>query len=127
LTVPYQLGIDKRRKLAPYRQILEQLRAAILAGNLSPGEKLPSVREMARNLKVNPLTVARAVNELESAGLVESRWGKGSFVLTIPNTRRKKERIKALKNAAREFSSRSRQLGFGIEEAARMLHSLAES
>jgi hypothetical protein len=51
-----------------------------IIGGIGPGEQLPSVGELAGELAVNPLTVARAMNELEAAGLIESRWGKGNFV-----------------------------------------------
>lgn len=105
-------------KIAPFRQIMEQLRAAIFSGALTPGEQLPSVREMASTLAVNPLTVARAVNELEAAGLIKSRWGKGNFVAPLADDEREDARRQALNEAAREFIALAARLGYNSREAA---------
>jgi GntR family transcriptional regulator len=110
-----KLKLEPDAKVAPYRQILDQLRAGILSGAVSAGEQLPSVREMAARLSVNPLTVARALNELEAAGLVESRWGKGNFVRPLPAARREDARRQAMNDAVREFAAE--RLGYNVEEA----------
>jgi len=122
--MPCELTVDSKGKTPLYRQILEQLRSGIYAGTLAPGEKLPSVRQMAAALGVNPLTVARALNELEAAGLVESQWGKGSFVLPVAASRREAARRAALAAAAQELASRARHLGFEIEDAVRALRAV---
>ena len=67
-----------------YIQILEDLRAQIIAGILENGEKLPSVRELAGQLAINPNTIARAYRELEMAGWIATVPGKGCFVCGIP-------------------------------------------
>ena len=63
-----------------YEQIKNAIRDEILKGNLSSGEKLPSVRNLARELSISILTVKKAYDELESEGLIESRQGLGTFV-----------------------------------------------
>ena len=63
-----------------YRQIVQLLSGKILSGALSPGEKIPSIRDVTAELNVNPNTVAKAYRELELAGLIETRRGMGCFV-----------------------------------------------
>ncbi|MGA9174001.1 MAG: GntR family transcriptional regulator [Thermoactinomyces sp.] len=65
-----------------YEQILQQIRSLIAKGKVSPGEKIPSVREMAKALRVNPNTVMRAYQELERDGLTEKHRGQGTFITT---------------------------------------------
>ena len=113
--------LDSGGKVAPFRQIAEQLRAAIFSGTLAPGEQLPSVRELAGTLAVNPLTVARALNDLEAAGLIESRWGKGNFVKPIAGRGREDARQGALEKAAREYLAAAERLGFKPSEAIEAL------
>lgn len=68
-----------------YEQVLDQVRSAIAKGEIQLGEKMPSVREMAQGLKINPNTVMRAYQELERDGLSETRRGQGTFVTTEQN------------------------------------------
>jgi GntR family transcriptional regulator len=119
-----EFKLDSAAKVAPFRQIAEQLRSAIISGALAAGEQLPSVRELAGTLSVNPLTVARALNELESSGLIESRWGKGNFVKTLAETNREDARRQALEKAAREFLGAAERLGFKPAEAIKALRSV---
>ena len=67
-----------------YLQIVENYRMQIQKGILEPGEKLPSVRELASQLAINPNTIARAYRELEVEGWIASVAGKGSFVCGVP-------------------------------------------
>lgn len=63
-----------------YRQIADQVRSAVAAGTLVPGDRLPSVRDLALDLAVNPNTIAKAYQELEHAGVIETPRGKGTFI-----------------------------------------------
>lgn len=63
-----------------YAQLIAQVKRAIAAGVLQPGETLPSLRELAAQLRVNPLTVARAYRELEQQGVINTEHGRGSYV-----------------------------------------------
>ncbi|MCH5583867.1 GntR family transcriptional regulator [Shimazuella sp. AN120528] len=65
-----------------YEQILDQIRSSVARGEIGLGEKIPSVRELAISLKVNPNTVMRAYQELERDGLTEKRRGQGTFITT---------------------------------------------
>lgn len=70
-------------------QISRQIRAKVLAGDLAPGQALPSIRELARDIRVSVITVQRGYDELEREGLIHSRRGKGFFVSEIKDARRK--------------------------------------
>jgi len=76
--------LDYRDARPIYAQICDGFREQICAGILRPGDKLPSVRELATQLTINPNTIQRAYRELEVQGWVESAAGKGSFVRGVP-------------------------------------------
>jgi GntR family transcriptional regulator len=73
--------LDGRSGLPAYRQLVEQVRQAIRLGQLQPGDQLPTVREVVRQVTINPNTVHRAYRELEQQGLVRGRQGQGTFVI----------------------------------------------
>ncbi|PRX39025.1 GntR family transcriptional regulator [Planifilum fimeticola] len=103
-----------------YEQILQQMRNAIVKGEMALGEKIPSVRDMARALKVNPNTVIRAYQELERDGLTETRRGQGTFITTS------QERVERIRNelaqhAIEEFLEKMQSLGYSWEEIERCL------
>ncbi|HHW99476.1 MAG TPA: GntR family transcriptional regulator, partial [Firmicutes bacterium] len=72
--------LDHRSPIPIYVQLQNQVKQAIAGGVLAPGEQLPSVRELAGRLAVNPNTIARAYQELEREGLIETLRGRGTFV-----------------------------------------------
>ena len=72
--------IDTKNGLAPYAQLVQQVKQALRLGWLQPGDKLPTVQEVATGVAVNPNTVQKAYKELEQEGLVVGRPGQGTFV-----------------------------------------------
>jgi GntR family transcriptional regulator len=74
------LPVDPSSGLPVYRQIMDQVRRTIVSGRLGPGQRLPSIRDLAATLQINPLTVGKAYSELERSGLVEMRRGLGMYV-----------------------------------------------
>jgi GntR family transcriptional regulator len=72
--------LDSRSGVAPYLQIVQQVKQALRLGTLQPGDQLPTLREVVGQLAINPNTVLKAYRELENAGLVASRPGLGTFV-----------------------------------------------
>jgi GntR family transcriptional regulator len=74
------LRIDTTDSLPVYAQIVDQIKRAIASGSLKAGDTLPSLRETALKLRINPLTVGKAYKQLEADGLIETRHGLGSFV-----------------------------------------------
>jgi GntR family transcriptional regulator len=94
-----------------YEQILEQMRSSVAKGEIKLGEKIPSVREMARELKVNPNTVMRAYQELERDGLTEKRRGQGTFITTSEKDIQA-FRTELAKQAIEEFLVKMESLGY---------------
>jgi GntR family transcriptional regulator len=78
------LPVDPTSGLPVYRQVMDQVRRTIASGHLRVGERLPSIRDLATTLKLNPLTVGKAYAELERSGLVEMRRGLGMYVRSKP-------------------------------------------
>lgn len=94
--------IDYSDKCPIYEQIVERFRTLILNGVLEAGEKIPSVRELAVELSINPNTIQRAYGELERDGFVYSVKGKGSFVCA-DQTAVEKEKEKMLQTLEEQF------------------------
>ncbi len=78
------LRLDAKSGVPPYLQIAQQIRQALVAGVLVPGDQLPTVKEVVTQLAINPNTVFKGYRELEHQGLVEGRPGVGTFVLRRP-------------------------------------------
>lgn len=89
---------------------------AIAAGELCSGDALPSVRQLAAQLRINPATVVQAYRELESEGLVATRQGAGTFVLSVPAERRDLERENEARRLVRELLAEAGRLGISAAE-----------
>ena len=87
-----------------YEQIKNQIRSAIMSGELMAGEALPSLRKLAKKLRVSVLTVTRAYNELADEGLVENMQGKGMFVMERGNELMKERARERIMDKLREVS-----------------------
>jgi GntR family transcriptional regulator len=108
--------VDPRSPTPLYAQIATRLRVAIAAGELRPGESLPSVRHLAAELRINPATVVQAYRELESEGLVATRQGAGSFVLDVTSERRDTERTTEARRLVREMLADAIRHGISADE-----------
>lgn len=106
-----------------YQQIMDTLRGAVLMGELSPGQKVPSVRELAAQAQVNPNTVQRALTELEREGLLVSGGTTGRTV-TQDSAALASAREQALQALARECAEKFKVFGLGPKDAAQLLLSL---
>ena len=95
--------LDYRDARPIYRQIIDSLQQQILAGVLLPGEQIPSVRELASALSINPNTIQRAYRELEQSGWVLSIPGKGSFVCERPEQAGRQELLEQFDQAAKSL------------------------
>ncbi|HET7577969.1 MAG TPA: GntR family transcriptional regulator [Bacillales bacterium] len=98
-----------------YEQILEQIRSSVAKGEIELGEKIPSVREMARELKINPNTVMHAYQELERDGLTEKRRGQGTFITTSPD-RVEIFRTKLAEQYMDDFLNKMEGLGYSRDQ-----------
>ncbi|MEK6609939.1 MAG: GntR family transcriptional regulator [Gemmatimonadota bacterium] len=108
--------IDPRSPIPLYVQIANRLRVAVATGELQPGAVLPSVRNLATVIRVNPATVVQAYRELEWAGVVESRQGAGTFVRDLPEAKLEAERQREAQRLIRQLFQESSNLGVTRED-----------
>lgn len=104
-----------------WRQIEEGMRRMISLGSLTPGAAVPSVRELAQALRVNPNTVARAYQRLTDAGVFAVRRGEGTFVAAEPAQLKKSERNETLREAASRYAGTAVAVGASLDEAVEEL------
>ncbi|MFP5245934.1 MAG: GntR family transcriptional regulator [Thermoanaerobaculia bacterium] len=100
-----------------WRQIEEGMRRMIALGSLGPGDAVPSVRELAQQLRVNPNTVARAYQRLTDAGVFAVRRGEGTFVAEEPAQIKKSQRNETLREAATAYAGTALSIGASVEDA----------
>ncbi len=96
--------IDPHSGVPVYRQMIDQFKYYVASGALKPGEQLPSIRELAQSVAVNPTTVVRVYTELEREGVIEVRHGKGAFVDDGARRMTASERERALRRLARQLA-----------------------
>lgn len=109
--------LDLRAHVPIYRQISDQLRNQIEAGELAAGDQLPTIRQMADELQVNFNTIARAYRALDEEGWISTQHGRGTFVLDAAE--RAAARPRSLRRLARNFAGTAERMGFSAEQAAR--------
>lgn len=114
-------GLDARSPIPLYAQIAERLRLAIATGVLAPAEALPSVRQLATELRVNPATVVQAYRDLEEQHFVEIRHGAGTFVRELAPGRRARERASQAAALVRKLFADARRLGVSAAELHRAI------
>jgi GntR family transcriptional regulator len=112
----FSISVDLKSGVPIYRQIIDQVKSAIATGTLGPGDRLPTVRQLAVDLSVNPNTVSRAYNELELTGLVETHMGSGTFIGDKRVERDEVERRRMLDQICQEFLSRASSHGFTLDD-----------
>ncbi len=109
-----------------YLQIVEEVKKRAVRGQYPPGVQLPSVRDMARSMSVNPNTMSRAYMELERESFVEARRGQGSFV-TEETGRLEVERQELAQAACDRFIAELRELALDIEQVDQLLREIRET
>ena len=110
-----------------YEQITEQVKAAILAGELAEGEQLPSIRALASSLRVSVITTKRAYTDLEAAGFIETVQGKGSFVAGGNMELIREERMRGVESLLARAIADGRAAGLSNGELKEMFNLLMES
>jgi GntR family transcriptional regulator len=116
----FRFRLDSQSGVPIYRQIIDQVTGGIAAGALHEGIQLPTVRQLAVELSINPNTVIRAYSELEIRGVLNTEQGTGTFIASrqgAANTRRDEtERVRLLERFVDEFVARAGSNGFTVEE-----------
>lgn len=113
---PFRFRLDAETGVPVYRQIIDQVRGALASDALLTGDQLPTVRQLAVDLAINPNTVVRAYRELELGGLIETHQGTGTFISTQKLQRADVERERQLRQIAGDAIARVGAAGFTINE-----------
>lgn len=113
------LVVDPADATPLWRQIEEGMRRLVARGLLAPGEPVPSVRDLARELVVNPATVSRAYQRLVDAGVLQVLRGEGTFVAESPPGMGRAEKRELLRRAAERYAQEAASLGAGEADALR--------
>ncbi len=109
-----------------YEQVGEAIRGAIISGELKPGEALPSIRGLAKDLRISVITTKRAFEELERDGYIETVPGKGSFVAGTSAALLRERRLAQIEDSLRQALTLGRSAGVSPEELVKMLKTLSE-
>jgi GntR family transcriptional regulator len=117
--------LDLHSGVPVYRQIIDQVLGGIASGVLSPGDQLPTVRQVAVDLEINPNTVVRAYRELEIRGVIETQQGMGTFVAHKKVRQDEVERQRLLTQLVTEFVARAGSAGFTVADLIEQLQALA--
>jgi GntR family transcriptional regulator len=112
----FAFRFDPHSGVPVFRQIIDQVQAGIAAGSLKCGDQLPTVRQVAVDLAINPNTVLRAYREMEIRGIVDTQQGTGTFIASRKIEQSKAERDRALAQLTSEFVSRAGAGGFTLQD-----------
>jgi GntR family transcriptional regulator len=116
--------LDTRSDRAPFRQLVDQVVNAVERGQLQAGDQLPSVREVVRQITINPNTVHRAYRELEHLGLVEGRLGLGTFVTAREGSTASAYRASSWRDVLRDGVEMARSSGIPDVEIMKSVQGL---
>lgn len=121
----FSFRLDAHSGVPVYRQLIDQVQAAIAAGTLRPGDQLPTVRQVAVDLAINPNTVMRAYREMEIRGLLDTEQGTGTFIADRKVEYSKDERERKLGQLVGELVSRAGAAGFTVKQLMQALRELS--
>src|ERR1700681_4402679 len=122
---PFRFAIDLHSGMPVYRQLIDQVRSGIASGSLTAGDQLPTVRQLAVDLAINPNTVLRAYRELELGGLLETHQGTGTFIRAKRPMPDDGERDRQLTQMVSEFVARAGAANFTVEDLLERLQAIA--
>jgi len=124
-TAQFEFILDLRSGVPVYRQLIDQVQAGIAAGVLKSGDQLPTVRQAAVDLEVNPNTVMRAYREMEIRAVLTTQQGTGTFIADKQIERSEVERERQLQQLVSEFAARVGSSGFTLKEVIEELEERA--
>ena len=122
-----EFKLDLKSGVPFHRQIVDQIRYGIASDRLMPGEQLPTVRELAVHLQVNPNTVRKAYSELEILGILNTQQGTGTFVSDQQVEIGADEKKRMLRQICDELVARGHQYGFTLKEIVNHLNRRLEN
>lgn len=121
---PFHFALDLHSGVPVYRQLIDQVRGGVASGSLAAGDQLPTVRQLAVDLAINPNTVMRAYRELELGGLLETHQGTGTFISDKKPEKNSADRDRQLDQMAGEIAARAGAAGFKLEDLVDRLREL---
>lgn len=121
---PFAFRLDAHSGVPVYRQLIDQVQAAMASGVLAAGDQLPTVRQVAVDLAINPNTVSRAYREMEIRGLLDTQQGTGTFIADVKVEYSKDERERMLGQLVGEFVSRAGAAGFTLKQLMKTLREM---
>ena len=121
-----QIIISNSSKGPIYKQITNQIKSSILAGELQEGTPIPSMRNLAKDLQISVITTKRAYEELEKAGFIYSIVGKGSFVAEQNLEVIREKKLKVIEEQLSAVITNSREIGLSFDELLELLKILNE-
>ena len=122
-----RIVLSHQSSIPIYEQIKEQIKAAVLTGELPEGELLPSIRQLARDLKVSVITTTRAYNDLELEGFVQTVPGKGCYGKKIDNDLLRNQYLKEVKDALSAALRQAKAAGLTMSDLHKLLDELEET
>jgi GntR family transcriptional regulator len=122
----FRFQLDLHSGVPVYRQVIDQVRGGIASGMLAAGDQLPTVRQLAVDLAINPNTVVRAYRELELGGLLETHQGTGTFISAQKMKQADVERERQLTQIVGDCVSRAGAAGFTVDDLIEELRGLAQ-
>ena len=122
--LPFQFRLDLHSGVPVYRQIIDQVRGGVASGSLGVGDQLPTVRQLAVDLSINPNTVVRAYRELEFGGLIETHQGTGTFISAQKLQGAHEERGRQLAQIVGDCVARAGAAGFTVEDVIEQMRGL---
>jgi GntR family transcriptional regulator len=120
----FAFRLDVHSGVPVYRQLIDQVQAAVASGALAPADQLPTVRQVAVDLAINPNTVSRAYREMEIRGLLDTQQGTGTFIADRKVEYSKDERERQLAQLTGEFVSRAGAAGFTLKQLMKALRDM---
>ena len=120
----FRFQLDLHSGMPAYRQIIDQVRGGMASGQLAPGDQLPTVRQLAVDLAINPNTVSRAYREMEIRGLLDTQQGTGTFIADRKVEYSKGEQDRMLGQLVGEFVSRAGAAGFTLKQLMKALREM---
>ena len=122
-----EISLDFRSGIPIYVQIMDQIKHQIAGGALQPGDQLPTVRQMATDLRVNFNTIARAYRMLDEAGIISTQHGRGTYILAETSAEDSTPlRRQALEELTQRYLEEAARLGFSTQEVASLFEASLE-
>ena len=109
-----------------YEQLRQQIRKSILSGELKEGEALPSIRALAKDLRISVITTKRAYDELERDGYIHTVAGKGCYVASLDSALVREDCLRRIEEQLRQTLELAHSCGVSADELAEMLHAMEE-